>query len=65
MLRDQVINFLEAAVVFLMLTNVLSVAAATYALAVAHRMSRFAPWAAAQPFLAPFAAMAAARKLMQ
>ena len=53
MLRDQVINFLEAAVVLLMLTNVLSFAAATYALAIAHRMSRVAPWAAAQPLLAP------------
>ena len=30
--RDQMINFLEAAVVFLLITNALSIAATTYAL---------------------------------
>jgi hypothetical protein len=33
MLRDQMINFLECAVVFLILTNAFSIAAAAYALA--------------------------------
>ena len=32
MFREQMINFLEAAVVFLMVTNALSIAAATYAI---------------------------------
>lgn len=32
MLRDQIVNFLEAAVVFLLITNALSVAATTYAI---------------------------------
>ena len=32
MFRDQMINFLEAAVVFLLITNALSVAATTYAI---------------------------------
>jgi hypothetical protein len=32
MFRDQIINFLEAAVVFLLLTNVLSALMATYAM---------------------------------
>jgi len=41
MLRDQMITFLEAAVVFLMLTNAMSIAAATYALVVlAQRATR-------------------------
>jgi hypothetical protein len=40
MLRGQVINFLEFAVVLLILTNVMSVAAAVYALAFARRISR-------------------------
>ena len=40
MLRDQIINFLEAAVVFLMLTNALSIAATAYALALAQRATR-------------------------
>jgi len=40
MLRDQIVNFLEAAVVFLMLTNALSIAAAAYALALAQRATR-------------------------
>jgi hypothetical protein len=30
--RDQMINFLEAAVVFLLITNALSIAATTYAI---------------------------------
>ena len=30
--RDQIVNFLEAAVVFLLVTNALSVAATTYAI---------------------------------
>ena len=32
MLREQMINFLEAAVVFLLVTNALSIAATTYAI---------------------------------
>ena len=40
MLRDYMINFLEAAVVFLMLTNALSIAAAVYALALAQPATR-------------------------
>jgi hypothetical protein len=32
MFREQMINFLEAAVLFLLMTNALSVAAATYAI---------------------------------
>jgi hypothetical protein len=32
MFRDQIINFLEAAVVFLLITNALSIAATTYAI---------------------------------
>ena len=40
MLRDHMINFLEAAVVFLMLTNAFSIAAAVYALAMAQRTTR-------------------------
>jgi hypothetical protein len=32
MLREQIINFLEAAVIFLLITNALSVAATTYAI---------------------------------
>jgi len=38
MLRDQMINFLEAAVVLLMLTNALSIAAAVCALALMRRV---------------------------
>jgi len=37
MLRDQMINFLESAVVFLLLTNAVSATAATYALRLANR----------------------------
>ena len=40
MLREQTINFLEAAVVFLMLTNAFSIAAAAYALALVQRATR-------------------------
>jgi len=47
MLRDQVINFLEAAVVFLMLTNAFSIAAAAYALALVQRATRTGSRAAA------------------
>jgi hypothetical protein len=32
MLRDQMINFLQAAVVFLLITNALSITATTYAI---------------------------------
>jgi len=35
MLRDQVITFLKATVIFLLLTNAVSVAAAAYAISVA------------------------------
>ena len=35
MLRDQVITFLEATIIFLLLTNAVSIAAAAYAIAVA------------------------------
>lgn len=35
MLRDQVITFLEATIIFLLLTNAVSVVAAAYAIAVA------------------------------
>jgi hypothetical protein len=35
MLRDQMITFLQATVIFLLLTNAISVAAAAYAIAVA------------------------------
>jgi hypothetical protein len=35
MLRDQIITFLQATVIFLLLTNAVSVAAAAYAIAVA------------------------------
>jgi len=40
MLRDQMSNFLEAAVVLLMLTNVFSIGAAAYALARAQFATR-------------------------
>ena len=38
MLREQMINFLEATVVFLLLTNALSIFAATWALYLASRV---------------------------
>ena len=37
MLRDQMINFLESAVVFLLLTNAVTAAAATYAIRLANQ----------------------------
>ncbi len=40
MLRDQMITFLETTVIFLLLTNVVSVVAATYAIAVANGAAR-------------------------
>ncbi len=40
MLRDQMITFLETTVIFLLLTNAISVFAATYAIAVANGASR-------------------------
>jgi type IV secretory pathway TrbD component len=49
MLREHVINFLEAAVVLLMLTNAFSVGAAAYAIALA--LSRTDRGAATQPRL--------------
>ena len=39
MLRDQMINFLQAIVVFLLLTNAISACAATYAIWVANGFS--------------------------
>jgi hypothetical protein len=53
--REQVINFLEAAVVILMLTNTLSIAAAAYALSLAHRLTRGEPSAAKHPLPASLA----------
>ena len=38
MLREQMINFLEATVVFLLLTNALSICAATWAIHLASRV---------------------------
>ena len=40
MLREQFINFLEAAVVLLALTNAFSVLAAAYAISIAHGLIR-------------------------
>jgi hypothetical protein len=40
MLREQFINFLEAAVVLLALTNAFSVLAAAYAISIAHGLVR-------------------------
>ena len=39
MFREQMINFLEAAVVFLLVTNALSIAATTYAIQLLHGFS--------------------------
>jgi hypothetical protein len=39
MFHDQMINFLEAAVVFLLLTNAISVLAASYAMRLLHRFA--------------------------
>jgi len=49
MLRDHVINFLEAAVVLLALTNAFSVVAAAFAISLAQRVIR----GAARPAPAP------------
>ena len=49
MLREQVINFLEAMVVLLMLTNAFSVAAAAYAIALAKRAIPAGSGPATQP----------------
>jgi hypothetical protein len=38
-MRDQLINFLQAAVAFLLLTNALSVAAAAYAIRTVHGLT--------------------------
>ncbi len=40
MLRDQMITFLETTVIFLALTNAVSIVAATYAIAVANAATR-------------------------
>ncbi len=40
MMREQFINFLEATVVFLLLTNALGVFAAAYAISLAHGLVR-------------------------
>ncbi len=37
MLHDQVINFLETTVIFLLLTNAVSAVAAAYAISLAHK----------------------------
>jgi len=37
MLHDQIINFLETAVIFLLLTNVISVVAAAYAISLVQK----------------------------
>ena len=65
MLRDQVINFLEAAVVAVTLTNAVSIAATAYALALARRVVRSDSRAATQAFLAPWPRWLRAGKLMQ
>ena len=40
MFRDQMINFLQAAVIFLLLTNAASAVAAAYAMRMAHALSQ-------------------------
>ena len=65
MLRDQVINFLEAAVVLLMLTNAVSIAATAYALALTQRVVRADSRTATQAILAPWPRWLRAGKLMQ
>lgn len=65
MLREQVINFLEAAVVLLMLTNAVSIAATAYALALAQRVVRSDSRAATQAFPAPWPRWLRAGKLTQ
>lgn len=39
MLREQISNFLQSAVIFLLLTNALSAIAATYAIRLANRLA--------------------------
>ena len=53
MLREHMINFLEAAVVFLMLTNAFSIAAALYALTMVQRVTRTDSRAASHGLLMP------------
>jgi len=48
MLREQFINFLEAAVVLLALTNAFSILAAAYAISIAHDLIRPDPQVAGQ-----------------
>jgi hypothetical protein len=55
MLHEQVINFLEAAVVFLMLTNAVSVSAAAYAMALLVAHGRTGSRVATLPLPAPLA----------
>jgi len=55
MLREHVINFLEAAVVFLMFTNAVSVGVAAYAMALMVAHSRTGSRAAMLPLSAPLA----------
>ena len=49
MLREHMINFLEAAVVLLALTNALSVAAVAFAISLAQRLIRTGSRPAPQP----------------
>jgi hypothetical protein len=65
MLRDQVINFLEAAVVLLMLTNAVSIATTAYVLALAQRVVRVDSRAATQAFPAPWPRWLRVGKLTQ
>jgi hypothetical protein len=51
MLREQVINFLEAAVMLLMLTNAFSIGAAAYAISLAYGVIRTAPRPVTHPRL--------------
>jgi hypothetical protein len=56
MIRDQMINFLEAALVLLMLTNAFSIAAAVYAVLLAHGVLRKEAYPAAEYRLLTFLA---------
>jgi hypothetical protein len=40
MLREQISNFLQSAIIFLLLTNALSAIAATYAIRLANRLAQ-------------------------
>ena len=55
MLREHIIIFLEAAIVFLMLTNAVSVSVAAYAVALVVAHSRTSSRAATLPLPAPLA----------